>query len=72
MYIPPPDKYYNDSFLTEIASRITWGEPARIVQVKFDKECPCCSLTQQDGFDIGRDSAGNVFGARCFSCEWTF
>ncbi len=80
MYIPRPDKYYRDSssdtgytYLGESGlARVSWGEPARIVQCCQDNECPCCGQDRQDGFDMGRDSAGSVFGARCPECEWTF
>ena len=80
MFTERLDKYYRDSQsdtgYTYIAdsgtSRVTWGEPARIVQTIYDKECPCCGCSRQDGFDMGRDSAGSAFGARCPACEWTF
>ena len=56
----------------EYNQRITWGEPARIFQACHDKSCPCCGFSRDDGFDIGRDSAGSAFGGRCPGCEWTF
>ena len=54
------------------ASRVSWGKPAQIYQTIHDKECPCCGLNREDGFDMGRDGNGACFGARCPACEWTF
>jgi hypothetical protein len=48
-----------------INQRVCWGEPAKICEAKFDKCCPHCGKTQADGFDLGMDDNGNVFGARC-------
>lgn len=44
--------------------RISWGEPAILMQVQFDKCCPRCGLERADGFDLGIEF-GRVFGARC-------
>ncbi len=53
--------------------RITWGEPATITQVKFDKCCPRCGLERAEGFDL---MLGREFGARCpvedGGCGWSF
>jgi len=55
--------------------RITWGEPAILTQVQFDKCCPRCGLQRMDGFDLGMIK-GRAFGARCpvsdGGCGWSF
>ncbi len=59
----------------DINQRITWGEPAVLTQVQFDKCCPLCGLSRADGFDLGLER-GRVFGARCpredGGCGWSF
>ncbi len=63
--IPTADDHINQ--------RITWGEPAEITQVKFDKCCPRCGLQRAEGFDL---MLGREFGARCpvedGGCGWSF
>lgn len=55
--------------------KITWGEPAMIVQAKLDKCCPRCGLDRFGGFELGVEY-GEIFGAYCpddaAGCGWTF
>ena len=55
--------------------KVTWGEPAMIVQAKMDKCCPRCGLDRFGGFELGRED-GEVFGAYCpesgGGCGWSF
>lgn len=32
----------------DFESTITWGEPAKIVQARFDKQCPNCGARPED------------------------
>ena len=68
------EPYYETSLFHPVppAERITWGEPAQICQTRYDHECPRCSLSLEDGYDMATDSAGSCYGARCPVCEWTF
>ena len=66
----------------EGSRRISWGEPAQLAQVQFDRCCPSCGAVQGPGYirqdgtlqvgdlDLGIEG-GRVFGARC-PCGWSF
>jgi hypothetical protein len=43
----------------------------QIAEAKIDKRCPRCSKGQKDGFDLGYDENGDVFGCRC-ECGFSF
>jgi len=54
----------------DVNKKISWGEPAKIVQAKMDRRCPHCGAGKSDGFDIGIEN-GKIFGARC-ECGFSF
>ena len=74
-YDPATDLWYTETGTENLSARITWGEPAILTQVKFDKCCPLCGLSRADGFDMGIHR-GRLFGARCprdeGGCGWSF
>lgn len=39
--------------------RITWGMPAQILQLKFDKRCPKCDRQQAPGY-VWQDKKGKI------------
>ena len=65
-----------------VNQRISWGEPAQLAQVQFDRCCPQCGAVRGPGYirqdgtvqlgdlDLGIEG-GRVFGARC-PCGWSF
>lgn len=74
-YDPDTDKWYGIRPTADSGAGITWGEPAVLMQVQFDKCCPRCGLERRDGFDLGM-VRGRVFGARCpvkdGGCGWSY
>ncbi len=46
-------------------------QPGTIAEAKIDKRCPRCELTEAEGFDLGIEN-GEVFGALCPGCGWSF
>lgn len=81
---------YNDNWDCEILApgsnqKMSWGEPALIMQTKFDRCCPRCSAIPGEGYKTksGRIIPGGFelifdetddFGARarCVNCGWSF
>ena len=55
--------------------KITWGEPAKIVQAVFDKECPHCgakpSMEYELCFEMDIDENGRAC-AKCHNCDYSF
>jgi len=54
--------------------KISWGQPALILECKEDKRCPRCGARvwwpEEVRFDIGYENR-KFFGAICFNCGWT-